>query len=132
LPINQIISSPLLRAHDTAKIILRELDIDQPITTDDRLKERDAGSITGRPRGSINYALMNMADHVSDAESTEQMYNRLRSFLDDVRRTNIGTTLIVAHNGVIKVSRTILAGRDWSEVWEMPNLDNGGLFHFDY
>ena len=99
--ISAVFSSPLSRAVDTAKLIT---DGRYEIVTDARLIERDFGEYEGK-----TYAELNLADHdklffaldgVKDVEKSESIFNRVRSFVEDVKKTYDGKTVLVVSHGV--------------------------------
>ncbi|MDL2235696.1 histidine phosphatase family protein [Christensenellaceae bacterium OttesenSCG-928-L17] len=125
--INYVISSPLIRALDTARIIIAELVLDTEIEIMSEFAERDAGSATGAKKGDRTFALMDMADKANEAETSREMYDRLKRGVDKLKKLN-GTVLVASHNGAIKAVRAVLAGLPPDEFKNMPDLPNGEMF----
>ena len=97
-----VISSPLLRATHTEYILTN---YDNKIITDDRLRERSCGTLSGELKNSIdreefwNY-YSNKEFGIS--ENIIDFFNRIFDFLDELKTKNYKNVLIVAHSGVSK------------------------------
>lgn len=97
-----IISSPLLRAKHTANIINIE---NKDIVIDYRLKERDPGSLNGHPIEVTNreeYWNYYTTIQYGTSENIKVFFNRVYSFLDELKTKDYRNVLIVAHSGVSK------------------------------
>ena len=98
-PFDQVVSSDLIRAIETAKIIAR------PPRIDDRLRELDMGDLEGKRwdelAASVQEALIGFDGFVAPGgESVDAMKERVRSFVSDL---GSGTHLLVTHGGVIRL-----------------------------
>lgn len=96
----KIISSPLLRADETAKIIGHQLLL--RVEYDARLREYDFGSLTGRNRADISPDTLKsfFADPTRfGAESFTDAFARVGNFMKSVDYDK--NTLVVTHGGVI-------------------------------
>lgn len=120
-----VISSPLDRTYDTAKIIVDRLGIDKEIIVEPGFTERDAGSATGMVR------FMGMADKVDDSEPIDTMYERIKQAIERLEGLSASTVLVISHSGAIKVARTVLAGLPPDDFRAMPNLENGDFFEVE-
>ena len=130
LQINRIISSPLVRALETAQIITHLALDDAKITTDNRWIERDVGAATGIPLAK--YFELEKAGHkFLDAESPAEMAQRIRSALDEIRQMP-GTTLVVSHNGVYRILKCILDDLPPEHFAYIEGLKNGEIFEVDF
>ena len=97
-----VISSPLLRATHTAEIINVN---NKEIITDDRLQERIHGSLEG-----VSCSLVDRDEQwnyyskkrFGTAEMTNELCDRVKEFLDELKTKNYNSVLIVAHSGVSK------------------------------
>lgn len=100
-------SSNLQRAIETGEIIF-----DAPIPKDHqwpRLRERDYGSLTGKPAQhlqTIDAIMVNLSEsgartykHVPDMESDDEVSARFINELEKVARANTGKTILVAAHG---------------------------------
>lgn len=97
-----IISSPLLRAKHTAQIINVN---NKEILINDKLKERDPGNLSGKPLTVTNrdeYWNYNTKITYSTSENIREFFMRIYNFLDDLKKENYESVLIVAHSGVSK------------------------------
>ena len=105
-----IISSPLIRAEHTAKIINVK---NKKIIIDERLKERDPGNLNGKPISYTNreeYWNFNSKIQYGTSESMKDFFARVFSFLDDLKLKNYDSVLIVAHSGVSKAFSAYFQG----------------------
>lgn len=97
-----IISSPLLRAKHTATIINTN---NNKIIFDDRLKERDCGSLSGKPLEVTNreeYWNYNTNIQYGTSENIKLFFERVYNFLDELKTKDYNNVLIVAHSGISK------------------------------
>ncbi len=83
-----VFTSDTQRAFDTATIMLSTIDKDVPIIRDARLRECDYGDLTRRPRYEMEAVrAQSIYQPFPNGESYEQVMQRMRGFLDDLRRT---------------------------------------------
>lgn len=114
LPIDCVISSPLCRALETAKIITEGRDL--PLHTDKRLMERGFGSYEGRtvaetPQGP-NW-ILGQPSVIADGESLEATLDRVRACLDGVIAAHAGqNVLLVTHGGTARCIEQYFRGPD--------------------
>ncbi|MDG4655811.1 histidine phosphatase family protein [Ectobacillus antri] len=95
-----IISSPLLRAKETASLIQNAAGIPE-LHLDERFIERDFGSASGRPVAEVREQIAK--GEVADMETDEQLVERCFSALCDVAKKHKGKRIIiVAHSHAIK------------------------------
>jgi len=80
LNISKIISSPLVRAFDTARIVSEVIGYSKDIIVDQRITEYDMGSLTGTPMHEISSKMLVSAQN---AEKSDDFYNRVQSFLNE-------------------------------------------------
>ena len=105
-----IISSPLSRARQTAAIINV---YDKNIIIDDRLKERDPGSLSGQPLEVTNreeYWNYYTTIQYGTSENIKKFFNRVYNFLDELKTKDYKSVLIVAHSGVSKAFSSYFNG----------------------
>ncbi len=101
IPIDLIITSPLIRAKQTAEIINEERNL--PIIVDERIIERDLGIYEGMPNtedifNEIRYYTKNVP--VEGGEDCQTYTKRVFAFLDDIIKKyqgNYETILICSH-----------------------------------
>ena len=104
LSIDVVISSPLKRAKETAKILV---DSKLPINTDDRIKERDWGLNEGALIDNVDKwdcwdVILNTK--VQNIESIQDFMYRVSDFIEDIKiRYKDKNVLIVTHSAVSRV-----------------------------
>ncbi len=108
--IDCIYSSPFKRAMQTATPIAEKLDL--AVNQDERLLEVDHGDFTGKPYSStVSYFGMNSVDYINtykydfgpyNGESWRQTKARVQAFVDDIKKTDYKTVLIVTHGGALR------------------------------
>ena len=103
IKLDKIVSSDLSRAKETAGIINATLSL--PITFDSRLRETNCGDLQGLLSKEIpeeTWYTFNREPHKFHAESLEDVYNRVKSFFNELDETK--NTLVVTHAGVIRMA----------------------------
>lgn len=103
LEFNVIISSPLIRAKHTAEIINVK---NKDILIDNRLEERNPGDLSGQPLEVTNreeYWNYYTEIQYGTSENIQEFFERVYSFLDELKTRDYESVLIVAHSGVSKV-----------------------------
>ena len=104
IKIDKIISSPLSRAYETAKIIGEELGLD--VKKDDRIKEQNFGIWEGRyGKGDKEFqeAKRMFCSSYSGGESMMKTAQRVYNLIDEVKKDRDHTYLLVAHNGIYRI-----------------------------
>lgn len=97
-----IISSPLIRAKHTAQIINVK---NREIIIDDRIKEREPGDLSGKSLDVTNrdeYWNYNTTIQYGSSENIKSFFDRVFSFLNELKSENFSSVLVVAHSGVSK------------------------------
>ncbi|MFD3448020.1 histidine phosphatase family protein [Microbacteriaceae bacterium 4G12] len=95
-----IISSPLVRAYETAKEIANATGIDT-IHLDERFVERNFGEASGKPVAEVRQKIVD--GNVNNMETDEQIIARCFSALQEVAQKYEGKRIIiVAHSHAIK------------------------------
>ena len=114
LKIDNIISSDLKRAYMTAQIINKKFN--KTIETDKRLREFCFGTLEGITRDKITQEIwddFNKNAKQFNAETKEEIFNRIKSFIDDLKSININQSiLVVTHGGTIKMIKYYLDNGD--------------------
>lgn len=104
LGIDYILCSPLSRAHDTAKIIAREIGYPlHDIDVNSLVVERHFGSLEGQPWAPD----FNM-DDISDIETQDSLLERARLTLRHLETVDADTVLVVSHGSFGRAMRHIL------------------------
>ena len=97
-----VISSPLLRAKHTAKIINAN---NKEIIYDDRLQERKHGSLEGKSTDVTDredYWNYYTNTKYGTEERIPDLVKRVTEFLDELKTKDYNSVLIVSHSGVSK------------------------------
>ncbi|MDO4963015.1 MAG: histidine phosphatase family protein [bacterium] len=125
LYIDVVISSPLKRALDTAKILTGSININ----TDDRIKERSWGLNEGANISDVDSVdcwdvILNTK--VQNIECIQDFMYRVSSFIEDIKvRYKDRNVLVVTHSAVSRVIHYLLEGipedGDLSKI-DIPNL----------
>ena len=109
LNIDVVISSPLVRARETAKILVNN---SLPINTDDRIKERDWGMNEGALIDTVDKwdcwdVILNTK--VQNIECIQDFMYRVSNFIEDIKvRYKDSNVLIVTHSAVSRVIHYLL------------------------
>ena len=114
LKIDSIISSDLKRAYMTAQIINKKFN--KTIETDKRLREFCFGTLEGIIRDKITQETwkdFNDNPKHYKAETKEEVFNRIKSFINDLKTININQNILfVTHGGTIKMIKYYLDNED--------------------
>ncbi len=99
-----VISSPMKRAISTAKKIVEDRNID--IIPDERLREREFGEFEGLNKKDFDYE--QFWDYFKNtkyekAESMQNFYARVKSFILDLKKYKYENVLISAHAGICRM-----------------------------
>jgi diguanylate cyclase (GGDEF)-like protein len=101
--IDEILTSPLSRAYDTAMEISHGIDV--PVRIEPRLVEQNFGRWEGTARDGAEFARAkeNFADGYGGGESMMKTAQRIYNLIDDIRKEPGKTYLLVAHNGISRM-----------------------------
>ena len=136
--INRIISSPLLRAMETAEPFSAAFKV--PIETDDRLSEQNLGIFSGMTYDEVK----KHPDYEQDSlkrwnwvpagggESYEMIARRVRGFLSDFEKNGTGDVncLVVTHAVVFRLIRGVL--ENTLPVYPKAFPNNGEIWKVDF
>ena len=121
LSFDAVYSSPLKRAVVTGSVIGNIPE--EKVITDKRLIEADFGKYDLKkywllgPRMSLYWAMPEIFPAPSSVETTGEMIQRIRSFLDDLKKTPYDNVLIACHGGIMRVLSGCLEGRPRGYIW---------------
>ena len=97
-----IVSSSLLRAQETARIIASKINYHQEIIIDERFRERNFGSLEGQTLNAKNYDII-LNRQIPELELIDDVQKRVISGLNDLKiKYEVNKVLIVAHAQTIK------------------------------
>lgn len=112
------VCSDLKRCVDTASVILGELG-DIPVVYTSLLRERDWGSITGAVVDKNSWI-----DMPDDVESLPALRARAKVFLEYVKSTYPGqTVLVVSHGFMLRIIQAVFHGVEHKEIVPMGNAE---------
>lgn len=126
LDIDVVISSPLRRALDTAKLITNNK---YDIIVDERLIERDYGLSEGKPVDeelTIKYWDFKLNTDINEVEKIKDLMFRVTEFIEDMRnKYEDKNVLVVAHSAILRAIHYAINGipedGDLLKI-EIPNL----------
>ncbi len=122
----EIISSPVRRAKETAKILSEKLGL--PLSFDDRLHEIGLGKYSGGSEAEFNaargpYAQWIEGKTMDTVESYAGLKSRADAFMDDLLKSHMGkTVIVVSHGDVISTMGAYGTDAKWLESYPK----NGG------
>lgn len=130
--------SPLKRARETARIFLK--DTDTQIIIDDRIKELGFGSYEGtkdvyqKPDCPLYKLFFDTENYVAmgGSESISELYDRVRSFLDERLKPHIEkgeNVLVIAHGALNACLINILLDNPVKDYWKYGQA-NCEIFRF--
>jgi broad specificity phosphatase PhoE len=128
LHIDIVVSSPLIRAYDTAKIVAESIGYSGDIIIDQRITEYDMGSLTGTPMHQISSKMLVSA---TGAEDPKAFYDRVYSALQEWKKKE-GNVLIVSHAGVGRIIETIKMAGDPVLFYDLPAYPNAAVTKIDF
>lgn len=101
--IDEILTSPLSRAYDTAQEISRITGV--PVRIEPALMEQNFGKWEGTPRDGKDFAeaKKNFVDSFGGGESMMRMAQRIYNLIDRIKSEPEKTYLLVAHNGISRI-----------------------------
>ena len=102
-------SSPLNRATQTAEFILKYHNLE--LICDDRLLEVNKGDLQGTKNPQWKYDEFFEDPHKFNGETDEDVYERVSSFLEDLKKFKGKNILIVGHGEVLKYFRFCLQNK---------------------
>lgn len=126
LNVDVVISSPLRRAKDTARLITNDK---YDIIIDERLIERNYGLSEGKPVDSdltVKYWDFNLNTDLNDVEKVRDLLARVSDFIEDIRlKYDDKRVLVVAHSAILRAIHYAINGipedGDLLKI-EIPNL----------
>lgn len=126
LNVDVVVSSPLRRALDTAKLITNDK---KEIIVDDRLIERDFGLSEGKPVDeelTVKYWNFKLNTDINQVEKVQDLMFRITEFIEDMRnKYEDKKVLVVAHSAILRAIHYAINGipedGDLLKI-EIPNL----------
>ena len=133
--IDLVICSPLKRARTTAEIAIGDRGI--PIIEDDRLIERNFGTLEGKPYSGIDFEKVwapenNFAYCASlGVEAVPTLFSRVYDFIAEAEHVYKGKNILVVSHGCVSIAITHFYGKRSITYRPLPEfLDNCELKKF--
>ena len=130
--IDLIVSSPLDRCKQTAKIISNNL---IPIEYSDSLLGRDHGEFTGIHKSKINfdeYWNYNLNIKYKTAENIRDLYNRVKILIENLKeKYSDKNIIIVTHSGILRVLYYYFAGIPEDGILSEIEIKNCEVYEYD-
>jgi uncharacterized phosphatase len=124
--IDLIVTSPLARASDTAKIIAKDIGYVGEIIENSIFIERDFGSVTNMPKAD---AFKRLDDGTaSGVESVFDFGNRARSAIQWLETRHENNILIVSHGAFGQMLGTLVNGGHPEDFLSYKTLENAEIF----
>lgn len=139
--IDVIYASPFMRTRETVEIVARELGIaSSAIVFDERLRELDFGSLSGKPLAEFFTYRETQAPHFTEpmpgGESYADVKKRVGEFLYEIESTVAGKrVLIVTHGVCLEALVTLSRGGDvhtLAEVVHTSDFKTGAVHQLDF
>lgn len=132
IKVDEIISSDLSRAKETAEIINKSRSL--PIKYDSRLRELNCGNIEGKVIDTVPWHSFICNPNEFHSEPMIDLYNRLKSFFNEIDASK--NTVTVTHTGVVKMLAYLVNNPQYNEnIFEQKALQfkvkNGDIFMWD-
>lgn len=129
--VDLIISSPLKRALDTAKIIALEIGYEpKQIITNQIFIERGIGIYAGRPNGDFAEAYEKGVLDES-VETAEDLVDRVARAIDWLASQKANRIIVVSHSDVSGALRLIHQKLPHTHLYELEELGNARMYEFD-
>ena len=107
---DMIFSSPVNRAVETANIINYK---NLPLVCDERITERDSGTLFLKSRALVNKSEWNRMDTLKAKDGAETLTIRVKKFLDYLKANyDDKTIVIVTHNSISRVFWMLLDSKE--------------------
>lgn len=127
--IDIIYTSPLVRAKETSLL----LHLPCPIYEEERLIERNLGTLEGLPISCYNvekYNSYQQKERIDQVETLSEVYQRLDSFFQDLKKKSYQTVVLVSHGGVIKIIKDYFEGLPEDGLCKRKSIKNCEMIQF--
>ena len=133
--INICFCSPLKRAKDTAKEILKFHD-GVRIVYDERIINRSFGEAEGKKVDFLFEKMESFEGEFDDfklknGETVKDLVKRIKPFLNDIFDYESKTVLLVAHNWIIRVILSILTDQSVEELFKKRKITNASIIKLE-
>lgn len=125
-----ILTSPLVRAYDTAKHISEITGI--PVEIEPKLIEQNFGIYESTPRDGAEFheAKKDLASRFVTGESMLQLAQRIYNILDEIKAGD-KVCILVAHNGIVRIVESYFRAMD-NEEFSSFGIRNCEIKRYDF
>ena len=125
-----ILTSPLVRAYDTAKHISEITGI--PVEIEPKLIEQNFGIYESTPRDGAEFheAKKDLASRFVTGESMLQLAQRIYNILDEIKAGD-RVCILVAHNGIVRIVESYFRAMD-NEEFSSFGIRNCEIKRYDF
>ena len=124
-----IISSPLDRTLDTAKIVAKRVGFDTArIRTDRRILERDMGEVSGKKKSEVPN---DSWEDIPGVEKPDAFQARVLDFFRELATHAEGDILVVSHSGVGSMLEAAHQGIPAAQFFTLSPYPNGHIAQLD-
>ena len=129
--IDEILSSPLIRARKTAEHISEVTGI--PMQVEMRLTEQNFGKYESTARNGEEFkaAKAHFVNSYDGGESMLRLAQRIYNLLDDIKSEDNKTYLLVAHNGIARVVNSYFFDMS-NEEYAAFGINNCEILRYDF
>ena len=129
--IDEILSSPLIRARKTAEHISEVTGI--PMQVEMRLTEQNFGKYESTARNGEEFkaAKAHFVNSYDGGESMLRLAQRIYNLLDDIKSEDNKTYLLVAHNGIARVVNSYFFDMS-NEEYAAFGINNCEIIRYDF
>jgi len=129
IKIDKIVSSPSIRALETAQIIASILAFNEKdIIIDNRINEYDMGSLSGTPWHTISSSILIKTEN---AEDVNLFKDRIVECIEELNKFE-GNVLLVSHGGVGRMLETLKENKDPGFFYDTPIWGNASITKIDW
>lgn len=130
--IELVVSSPMIRALETARIISREIGYDPGlIQTDADFIERGFGIYSEKPDAEYIAAIYSDKPLHKSVEEVSVMNERVVRAIEKLKKEKAKNILIVSHGGVSRIIRLIHQDLPYTHMYKLDRLPNAEIYEFD-
>lgn len=130
IPFDQIYSSDLCRAVETAKIALP----DGNCKTDPRLREIHLGSWSGQSHSAVSKETVSLARKIGykefGGESMKEFSARIKSIMSELENTNFSNVALFSHGGLIRAMLDLVLETKLDRNHILCNNCTVAIFHY--
>ena len=130
--IDLIVSSPMERTVETAKIIAKEIGYEpKKILLNPDFVERGWGIYSKRPNSEYTAAVLSDKPLHESVEPVDVMHKRVTKGLEWLSQQKAHNVVLISHGGVSRILRMIHQNLPHSHMYKMDRLPNAEIYEFE-